>query len=141
MCLPAGAALFSLKPDALGTHEYLAVATLDGAARRTRIFLAAPLEREQILQHFDAQVLAEDRLYWDTQSRSVIAERIQSLGRLVLRREPWAKPDPGSCAPGTAERYYRYLVLKPCPGRRNCVSGRRALCCCAGYSGRTAGLM
>lgn len=92
--LSGGRGAFFPKPDSLGAHEYLAVATLDGAARRTRIFLAAPLEREQILNHFDAQVLIEERLYWDAQSRSVISERIQGLGRLVLRREPWAKPDP-----------------------------------------------
>ena len=92
--LSGGRGAFFPKPDSLGAHEYLAVATLDGAARRARIFLAAPLEREQILHHFDAQVIVEERLYWDAQSRSVTSERIQGLGRLVLRREPWAKPDP-----------------------------------------------
>ena len=92
--LSGGRGAFFPKPDSLGAHEYLAVATLDGAARRTRIFLAAPLERQQILNYFDAQVRIEERLYWDAQARSVTSERIQGLGRLVLRRQPWAQPDP-----------------------------------------------
>ncbi len=92
--LSSGRGVFFTVADGLGAHEYLAVATLDGVARRSRIFLAAPLEREQIMQHFEEHISAEDRLSWDVQSRSVTAERIQSLGRLVLRRESRAKPDP-----------------------------------------------
>jgi len=93
--LSGGRGAFFPVADDLGVHEYLAVATLDGAARRSRIFLAAPLEREQILHHFDGDIRVEERLNWDAQSRSVTAERIQGLGRLVLRREPCTKPDPG----------------------------------------------
>jgi len=92
--LSGGRGAFFPAADGLGVHEFLAVATLDGAARRARIFLAAPLEREQVMQHFEEHISVEERLSWDVQSRSVTAERIQSLGRLVLRRESRAKPDP-----------------------------------------------
>jgi ATP-dependent helicase HrpB len=92
--LSGGRGAFFPVVDALGTHEYLAVATLDGAARRTRIFLAAPLERDQIFKHFAEHIIAQELLCWDVKSRAVTAERIQALGRLALRREPLAHPDP-----------------------------------------------
>jgi len=93
--LACGRGAFFPVVDNLCTHEYLAVATLDGAARRARIFLAAPLEREEIFRHFADRIQADERLSFDAQSRSVAAERVQRLDRLVLQRAPLHKPDPG----------------------------------------------
>jgi ATP-dependent helicase HrpB len=92
--LACGRGAFFLNVDTLCTHEYLAVATLDGSAQRARIFLAAPLDRDQILRYFEPHITDAERLSWDAQTRSVAAERLQLLDQLVLRRVPWQKPDP-----------------------------------------------
>lgn len=91
--LACGRGAFFPVVDTLCAHDYLAVATLDGAAQRARIFLAAPLDREQIFRYFEPRITVEERLGWDALSRSVVAERVQRLDQLVLRREPWQKPD------------------------------------------------
>ncbi len=92
--LAGGRGAFFPVADSLCSHAYLAVATLDGAARRARIFLAAPLAREEIFNYFADRIQADERLSWDAQSLSVAAERVQRLDRLVLQRAPWQKPDP-----------------------------------------------
>lgn len=92
--LSCGRGAFFSSVDALCSHEYLAAAALDGGARRARIFLAAPLTREEIAEHFGTRISVEEHIAWDEHARCVAAERIQRLDRLVLHREPCARPDP-----------------------------------------------
>jgi len=92
--LSCGRGAFFGSVDALCAQDYLAVAALDGGSRNARMFLAAPLGIELIVEHFEEHIREEERLEWDAPSRSVIAERVRCLGRLVLRRESCPRPDP-----------------------------------------------
>jgi ATP-dependent helicase HrpB len=87
-----GAAL--AESDPLAAAPYLVAAELDGTGRESRVYLAAPLEPEEIERHFAAQVEAEEAVAWDADTRSVRARRRERLGALVLREAPLLDPDP-----------------------------------------------
>ncbi len=70
--------------DGLGKSPWLAVAQLDGEAREARIFLAARLTREDILQHFSGQITTGESVSWDESNGAVLARRQKRLGALVL---------------------------------------------------------
>jgi len=70
--------------DGLGKSAWLAVAQLDGEAREARIFLAAQLTREDILQHFSTQITEGESVNWDEANGAVLARRQKRLGALVL---------------------------------------------------------
>jgi ATP-dependent helicase HrpB len=81
-------------PDALARSEYLVVAALDGGEREARIQLAAPVEREALLQHFSAHVATVERVEWDRREQAVVARRERRLGALVLEERPLAHAAP-----------------------------------------------
>ena len=70
--------------DGLARHEFLAVATTDGASGDQKIFLAAALTREDIETHFAKQIEVSEDVQWDTRSLSVNAARVRKLGALIL---------------------------------------------------------
>jgi len=87
-----GAAL--LPHDPLARHEYLAVTELDAGKSEGRIFLAAPLEREEIMALFADRLCRKEEVVWEEESGRVSAGRDLRLGELVLARENLAKPSP-----------------------------------------------
>ncbi|MGQ0484310.1 MAG: ATP-dependent helicase HrpB [Hyphomicrobiales bacterium] len=80
--------------DALAAHDWLAVATTDGASGDQKIFLAAALSLAEIEELFAAQIETRDGVYWDSRARSVFALRSRLLGALVLGEKPLADADP-----------------------------------------------
>lgn len=68
----------------LTRHEYLAIADVDGEGTDARVFLAAPVEKEQLIEVFGDAIEAKDEIYWDAIKQAVTARRIQALGTLVL---------------------------------------------------------
>ncbi|HEX3846367.1 MAG TPA: ATP-dependent helicase C-terminal domain-containing protein, partial [Steroidobacteraceae bacterium] len=82
------------EPQALAKAEYLVAAELDGAEREARIFLAAPISRGQIDEHFAAQIVEHAEIAWDERDQAVRARRETRLGALVLSSQDLAKPDP-----------------------------------------------
>ena len=71
-------------PDALARHEFIVVATLDGAEREARIRLAAAISREELLAHPPAPITSVDRIEWDRREAAVVARRERRLGALVI---------------------------------------------------------
>ena len=80
--------------DALAVHDWLAVATTDGAAGDQKIFLAAPLSLTEIETHFADQIEAQDGVFWDSRVKAVSASRSRKLGALVLEEKPIANAGP-----------------------------------------------
>ncbi|MBI3672751.1 MAG: ATP-dependent helicase HrpB [Rhizobiales bacterium] len=80
--------------DALAAHDFLAVATTDGASGDQRIFLAAPLSLAEIETHFAAQIETAESVTWDARAKAVAAVRTRKFGALVLEEKPLASPDP-----------------------------------------------
>jgi ATP-dependent helicase HrpB len=80
--------------DSLAAEEFLAVADLDGNQRVARIFLAAPLSRQELEEDFAAAMAAEEIIAWDTRSEAVLARRRSRLGALLLEDKPIPAADP-----------------------------------------------
>jgi ATP-dependent helicase HrpB len=80
--------------DALAVHDWLAVATTDGASGDQKIYLAAPLTLAEIEELFADQIEARDGVMWDGRARAVAAQRSRRLGALVLEERPIANADP-----------------------------------------------
>ncbi|MEJ2687223.1 MAG: ATP-dependent helicase HrpB [Gammaproteobacteria bacterium] len=80
--------------EPLAAGDYLVAAHLDAGAREARIFLAASIERQQLLEHFAADIRDVEIIAWDSREQAVAARRERRLGNLILAAEPLANPDP-----------------------------------------------
>jgi ATP-dependent helicase HrpB len=78
--------------DPLAAEEFLAVAELDGDPRNARIFLAAPISRDDIEVAFASHIERVDLVAWDSREQAVLARRQQRLGALALRDDPLKEP-------------------------------------------------
>lgn len=79
--------------ESLARDAFLAVASLSGEIKDSRIFLAAPLSLDEIEMHFDHLVREKDSIRWESSSQSVMARRERQLGSILLGDEPIPKPD------------------------------------------------
>jgi ATP-dependent helicase HrpB len=84
-------------------HDWLAVATTDGASGDQKIYLAAPLTLAEIEELFADQIEARDGVMWDGRARAVSASRSRRLGALVLEERPIANADPESMIAAMAD--------------------------------------
>ncbi|MEM6328419.1 MAG: ATP-dependent helicase HrpB [Bacteroidota bacterium] len=79
--------------DPLADSEWLAVASLDARLGAARIFLAAPLDANEVEALFADQIDREAVIEWDDAAGRVSAQRVERLGALVLRETPLRSPD------------------------------------------------
>ncbi|MBD1396367.1 ATP-dependent helicase HrpB [Pontibacter sp. JH31] len=87
----------SLPTELFGEADYYGIAHLDSGAH-PRILLAAPLGKEDLLQHFHDQLEELKEVRWDSASERVVARRIIRLGALVLEEKAISNPDPEQMA-------------------------------------------
>jgi len=89
----------ALAPAAsLGDAEFLAVAAADERQPESRVFLAAPISRIVIEEHFAAQIVEERVVEWDDDAERVTARRRARLGSLVLADDALRDVDPAEAA-------------------------------------------
>ncbi len=74
--------------DPLTSHEWLAIAELEGTAPEFTIARAAPMSEQAVRDGFVADVREERLVQWDEQASRVVARRRQRLGALVLSDAP-----------------------------------------------------
>ncbi len=84
--------------DGLAVHDYLAIATTDGAAGDQKIFLAAPFTRREIDDLFTEQIVLQDGVAWDGRAKAVTAAKLKRFGALVLDEKPITNADPSLIA-------------------------------------------
>jgi ATP-dependent helicase HrpB len=82
------------EPQALAKAEFLVAAELDGAEREARIFLAAPISRQDIEKHFAALTREYAEIHWDDRNAAIRALSERRLGALVLESTDIRHPDP-----------------------------------------------
>ncbi|HEU4629021.1 MAG TPA: ATP-dependent helicase HrpB, partial [Gemmatimonadaceae bacterium] len=70
------------EPQPLSDAPYLVAAELDGQARESRIFLAAPVALEDVERHLGDQIETEEVVAWDEAAEMVRAVRRERLGAL-----------------------------------------------------------
>jgi ATP-dependent helicase HrpB len=90
--LSNGRGAFFDAPQVLARQEFLAVAELDGAERDARILLAAPIGLDTLRAVFSQEIVARERVCWDSRQRAVVAASEQVLGALVIDERPLAPP-------------------------------------------------
>ncbi|MBF8963873.1 ATP-dependent helicase HrpB [Pontibacter sp. FD36] len=87
----------SLPTELFSEADYYGIAHLD-AGQHPRILLAAPLSKEELLQHFETQLMQTEEVRWDNAANRVVARRIVKLGALVLEEKQLTQPDPEQIA-------------------------------------------
>ncbi|MGH6892237.1 MAG: ATP-dependent helicase C-terminal domain-containing protein, partial [Dongiaceae bacterium] len=78
--------------DPLASADFLAVGSLDGAAREARIFLAAPMSLTEIEEDFSEAIEEQAILAWNARAEMVEAKRERRLWSLVLEEKPLKHP-------------------------------------------------
>ncbi len=79
-------------PNALASHEFLAIADLDGEAASARIWQAAPLTRGELEKFFGDEMLWEDEVRFDPVRDRVAATRKRMLSDLCVEEAPLNAP-------------------------------------------------
>ena len=115
----AGGRAGELAPDdPLRGCEFLAVAVLGGGASRTRIFAAAPLEREVLERDFADELTRQVSVEFDPECGRVTAKEELRLGALILSAHP-VSPPPGTLGRAVlAAAVRRRIELPPPPCRK-----------------------
>jgi len=106
-----------LPDDPLRGSEFLAVALLGGGADRTRILLAAPLEREILEEDLSEELSRTVGVDFDPDSGRVTAKEELRLGALVLKTRP-VSPPPGALGRAVLAAALRRRIQLPPPGCR-----------------------
>jgi len=88
--------------EPLAAEEWLALAELDGDRREARIFLAAPLARVELEEHFADRIETVSRCHWEGRDEVVLARRQRLLRGLVLDDQPLRDADPVALAAAMA---------------------------------------
>ena len=86
-----GARFADVQP--LAAQDYLVAAYL-GDGREARIFLAAAVDRQQLLDYHAALISEHRYIDWSAAEQCVAARRQQRLGQLVLDDQAWQEADP-----------------------------------------------
>jgi ATP-dependent helicase HrpB len=68
----------------LGREEFLAVADVDGIGTEVRVFLAAPLEREDLVEAFRESIVEEEQVFWNQADEAVVARQVRRLGAITV---------------------------------------------------------
>jgi ATP-dependent helicase HrpB len=90
--LSGGRGAYFQEAEPLSAEEWLAIADLDGAARESRIFLAAPITLADLEESFADDIRTETIVAWDAREQTVLARRRRMLFALILKDEKLAKP-------------------------------------------------
>jgi ATP-dependent helicase HrpB len=74
--------------ESLARAEFIVAVDLDDREREARIQLAAPLSREDLLEHFAPRLVRAEELIWDERTEAVVARRVIRLDSLVIEEKP-----------------------------------------------------
>jgi ATP-dependent helicase HrpB len=76
------------EPQTLARQELIVAVELDDRERDARILLAAPLGRDEVLEHFAERIHHRESVEWSTREQAVLARRTVELDALVLEDKP-----------------------------------------------------
>lgn len=81
-------------PQLLSDASYLVAAHVDGRRRESRIFLAAPIRHDDLVDYFGGHMDEATHVAWDPNARRVRARKQTRLGAIILKDGPVEDPDP-----------------------------------------------
>jgi ATP-dependent helicase HrpB len=71
----------------LTREEFLAIGEVDGLGTDVRVFLAAPLQQQQLEKVFADDLVHTDEVYWSEHEKKVIARKVIKLGAVILAEQ------------------------------------------------------
>jgi ATP-dependent helicase HrpB len=86
----------------LSDADYLVAAHVDARRQENRIFLAAPISEDEIVEYFGDEIETDRDVSWRTDAQRVQARRREQLGALTLTEGPLESPDPTAVAKALA---------------------------------------
>nr|WP_095515649.1 ATP-dependent helicase HrpB [Rubrivirga sp. SAORIC476] len=89
--------------QSLADAPFLAVGDLDDRTGGARVFLAAPLDAEEVASLFADQIVEEEVVAWDARAGRVAATQVRRLGAVVLAEAPIRQPAPHLVTAGLVE--------------------------------------
>ncbi|MEW9698698.1 ATP-dependent helicase HrpB [Paenibacillus sp. SI8] len=78
----------------LSNERYLAAAELDDHGVDSRVYLAAPVQEDELLRIFEDRLTREQEVKWDHETQSVKARQRVRLGALTLKEGVLGEPPP-----------------------------------------------
>jgi ATP-dependent helicase HrpB len=75
-------------PESIARQEFIVAVELDDREREARIQLAAPLDKQDLLEHFAPQLKRAEELVWDERTEAVVARRVIRLDELLVEEKP-----------------------------------------------------
>ncbi len=82
--MTSGASAVLPSGSLLAREEFLAIGEVDGLGTDVRVFLAAPLEQQQLEKVFADDLVHHEEIYWSETENKVIARKITKLGAVIL---------------------------------------------------------
>jgi len=82
--LANGEHAFVESTDEMAAHDWLAVASMNAQAGGGRIFLAAPLNPNEL----ETMITSKENVSWDSKRGSILAQKEYRIGSLIVRTEP-----------------------------------------------------
>jgi ATP-dependent helicase HrpB len=92
--LVSGRAVRLADDDPLAAAGFLVAAQLDAGAKEGWVRLAAAIDPQELRELPDLKFEQQAQVYWDNTDRRVRAQMVESLGTLVLSRQPLQDADP-----------------------------------------------
>ncbi|TXK70269.1 ATP-dependent helicase HrpB [Paenibacillus sp. N3.4] len=80
--------------QSLSNERFLVAAELEDSGAESRIFLAAPIHENELLEAFDRQIRNEQEVVWDAAAGFIKARERIRLGALIIKQMPLQDPDP-----------------------------------------------
>jgi len=74
--------------ESIAREEFIVAVDLDDREREAQIRLAAPLSKEDLLEHFEADLRRGDELAWDERTEAVVARRVIRFDELLVEEKP-----------------------------------------------------
>ncbi len=82
--LSCGAGAYVASVDPLAQTEWLSIASMGGASKEPRVFLACQLDIEELESWAPHLFVVENQLEWDDRQERVVAERQKRVGKLLV---------------------------------------------------------
>lgn len=87
--------------DPLGVSGFLVASELDGQGVDAKIWLAAPVQEEDLERHHAIQTV--NKVYWDAEAKAVRAREQWQLSAIIMREEPLKNPEAGQVSEALLE--------------------------------------
>jgi ATP-dependent helicase HrpB len=80
----SGATAILPKGSLLARQEFLAIAEAESIGPDVRVYLAAPIAKEDLQKVFSGSIIDEENIYWDSNTKSVIARTVLRIGSVII---------------------------------------------------------